>query len=103
MIEIKDTTLYRKVKNGEASNEEIADYLMKNYTAYAIAVAMAEVLATSESFDPIVISEEQFLRHFRLKGKRLDFDGTYKVENRGRVPGTRIVNGKVILPNEKGA
>lgn len=95
-IYVKNAELMRKIKEGEASNEEIADYLLRNYTTMDIALAMAEVIATDESFKKIPITRAQFQAHFRFIGERLDSDGNVIVEARGRKAGARVVDGKVI-------
>jgi hypothetical protein len=97
-VQIKDQALSKQMKAGEASNEEVAQYLLKNYNAWDIAVALAEILILhdSEITEPIPITMEQFSSHFRILGYKKGSDGTLQKENRGRKPGTKVVDGKVV-------
>lgn len=95
-IYVKNAELMRKIKEGEASNEEIADYLLRNYTTMDIALAMAEVIAVDESFKKIPITRAQFQAHFRFIGERLTPEGAIVTEARGRKAGAKVVDGKVI-------
>ena len=71
--------IYRKAKSGEISHEELANYLLRNYTIFEIALSLAETIEY-EAPKPIVISEEEFFAHFRIRGKR----NTGEEERRGR-------------------
>lgn len=79
-----DRTLYRQYKNGEISQKELADYLLRTYPASEIALALVETLDIE--FKPITITQEEFALHFRIKGLRADGTaenrGTYKRKDR---------------------
>ena len=77
MIQI-DRQIYRRYKDGEISSKEVADYLLRTYPVTEIAIALAETL--DFDFKPITITQEEFSRHFRIRG--IKADGS--VENRGR-------------------
>lgn len=74
-----DRNIYRQAKAGEMSLEKLADYLLKNYPVYEIAMSLAETIQY-EPVKPIAISREEFEAHFRIRGVKAD--GTE--ENRGR-------------------
>ena len=76
MIQL-DRNKYREYKEGIISPQELADYLLRTYPASEIALALVETLDIEDK--PIVISQEDFNRHFRIKGIRAD--GT--LERRG--------------------
>ena len=77
MIQI-DRNIYKQYKEGEISQKQLADYLLRTFPASEIALALAETLDID--IKPITISKEEFDRHFRIKGTRAD--GT--PENRGK-------------------
>ena len=77
MIQI-DRQIYRQYKDGEISTKEVADYLLRTYPVTEIALALAETL--DFDFKPITITQEEFSRHFRIRGVKPD--GT--PENRGK-------------------
>lgn len=63
------------------SIEEATQYLMNNYPVTQIAESLADLLLSDyQPVKPIIISEEDFAQHFRIKG--ITADGT--AENRGR-------------------
>ena len=62
-----DRNIYRQAKTGEMSLERLADYLLKTYPVYEIALSLAETIHYTEP-KPIVISEEEFRTHFRIRG-----------------------------------
>ena len=64
------------------SLEQLADYLLKTYPVYEIALSLAETI-NYEAPKPITISQEEFERHFRIRGTR-DVDGNMVKETRGR-------------------
>lgn len=77
MISI-DRQIYRQYKDGEISTKEVADYLLRTYPVTEIALALAETL--DFEYKPITITQEEFSRHFRIRG--IKPDGT--PENRGK-------------------
>ena len=75
-----ERAVYAQAKSGQMSLDALADYLMKHYPVYEIALSLAETVQY-EPTKPIVISEEEFRTHFRIRGKRGDGQ---EVELRGR-------------------
>lgn len=85
MIQI-DRNIARQFKEGEITTKDLADYLLRTYPASEIALALAETFAFDMTFKPIAITQEEFDRHFRIKGVRPDGTpenrGTYKRKDR---------------------
>ena len=77
MIQI-DRTIYRQAKSGEMTKEQLANYLLKTFPVYEIALALAETL--DYDIKPITLTQEEFSKHFRIRG--IKENGT--PENRGR-------------------
>lgn len=79
------------------SIDEAAAYLMNNYPVTQISEALADLLLTDyQPIKPIIITEEEFNAHFRIRGTTLS--GT--AENRGRPAGSknRIKPHNDVLP-----
>ena len=66
-----DRNIYRQAKTGEMSLERLAEYLLKNYPVYEIALSLAETINYEEP-KPIAISREEFEAHFRIRGVKSD-------------------------------
>lgn len=66
MIQL-DRNVYRQAKTGEMTLQQLADYLLRTYPVYEIALSLAETINYTEP-KPIVISEEEFRTHFRIRG-----------------------------------
>lgn len=65
------------------TKEEIVDFLLKNYSITQIVEELAEfIMNYSQPTPKIVISQEDFDAHFRIRGTREDGEK----ENRGRKP-----------------
>ena len=83
MIQI-DRNIYKQYKEGEISQKQLADYLLRTFPASEIALALAETLDIY--IKPIAISQQEFDLHFRIKGVRADGTpenrGTYKRRDR---------------------
>lgn len=79
-----DRQIYKQYKEGEISQKQLADYLLRTFPASEIALALAETLDID--IKPITISQEEFNLHFRIKGVRADGTpenrGTYKRRDR---------------------
>ena len=78
MIQI-EREWFRKAKSGEVTLDQLAEYLLKNFPVYEIARSLAETIEYNEP-KPIVISQEEFSQHFRIRGVRADGE----LELRGR-------------------
>lgn len=80
MIQIKDKQLLKEINDGIAEQRDIVHYLLKNYTVYDIAEALAEVIATNPNGDSrITLTADEFFAHFKIRGYKPD--GT--LERRG--------------------
>lgn len=80
MIQIKDKILEKEIKDGIAEQRDITVYLLKNYNAYEIAEALAEVIMMNPNGDSrITLTADEFFSHFKIRGYKLD--GT--IERRG--------------------
>lgn len=80
MLVIKDKQLEKEIKDGIAEQRDITIYLMKNYTVYEIAEALAEVIMMNPNGDSrITLTADEFFAHFKIRGYRPD--GT--IERRG--------------------
>ena len=77
MIQI-DRQIYRRYKDGEISTKDVADYLLRTYPVTDIALALAETL--DFDYKPITITQEEFSRHFRIRGIKENGE----IELRGR-------------------
>lgn len=74
VVSIKDPLLYKDIKAGIASTKQVAEHLLKNYSSYDLAMALAEAIITMGDVKPITITREQFLTYFRVAGWRLEAD-----------------------------
>lgn len=82
MITIRNSEIVSNIRNGEATVEMIEKYLMENHPITDIVRSLAEYLKDDSGYKPIIISQQQFEKHFRLTGIRSD--GSQ--ETRGRKP-----------------
>lgn len=67
----------KQMKDGTQDVAELADYLMKNNSAWELAFSLAELMCTVESYNPkkIVVSQDELntiLSIFRVRGKAED-------------------------------
>lgn len=68
------------------SIDEAAQYLMNNYPVTQISEALADLLLTDfQPIKPVIITEEEFNAHFRIRGTTTD----NQVERRGRPAGSK--------------
>ena len=82
MITIRQS-LISQVRNGEATIDELANYLLDNYPVKQIALALAELLVDTPDITPITLSSEDYQKLFMyFKQRGIKADGT--VESRGR-------------------
>lgn len=92
MSDIK-TAVLKRMRGTRMSVEEVKEYLVNNYPVTQIAEALAELLFEApEEFKPVVISQEDFDRHFRIRGVTAD----NRAEKRGR-PRKVVDNGPELL------
>ena len=89
IINVTDQRLTERLVNGFATKEEVKEWLMYNMSMGEVFDAAAQFVIDDYNNvnKPMVISEEQFKRFFRIKGwKEVDgFTGTK--ESRGQLPG----------------
>lgn len=78
--------VYRQARSGEMTLQQLADYLLRTYPVYEIAMSLAETINFQE-IKPIVISEEEFRTHFRIRGIK----DNGEAELRGRPKSDSIV------------
>ena len=72
------------------SIDEAAQYLMNNYPVTQIAEVLADLLLTDfQPMKPMVISQEEFEQHFRIRGFGSGSDSQV-IERRGRPRKTTI-------------
>ena len=63
----------KSMRDGTADVTELADYLVRNNSAYELATSLAELMITTESYTPvkITVSQEelnQIVGMFRVRG-----------------------------------
>ena len=80
---ITDPTLAKDLKAGVCNPKELSRYLLNNYPATQLAEALAQELIESHVAKPIVLTEQEFNSHFRIRGLRL-VDGKWEKEPRGQ-------------------
>ena len=82
MITIKQSLL-AQVRNGDASLDELSNYLLDNYPVKQIALALSELLVDTPDITPITLSSEDYQKLFMyFKQRGIKVDGTE--ERRGR-------------------
>lgn len=65
-----DRQIYKRYKDGEISKEEFADYLLRTFPARDIALSLVGTL--DYDLKPITITQDEFNRHFRIRGIKAD-------------------------------
>ncbi len=79
---ITDQNLIRDIKAGVANPVEVEKYLLNNFSAPALAHELADYILEAQASKPIVITQDQFMSHFRIQGYRF-VDGKIVEETRG--------------------
>lgn len=78
----------------EMSNEEFTMFLLNNYPAGQLAELVTDLLNEQpEELKPIVISQEEFEQHFKIRGITAD----NKIEKRGRPRKEKTEEGPAIF------
>ena len=67
------------VEEGLESLDKLTEYLIRNFSIYDIAHSLAETIDYEEP-KPIVLTKEEFSRHFRIRG--IKPDGTPELRGR---------------------
>lgn len=78
MIQI-DRETYKRYKTGQMTLDKLTEYLIRNFSIYDIAHSLAETIDYEEP-KPIVLTKEEFSRHFRIRGIKENGE----IELRGR-------------------
>ena len=81
-MNINDATIAKRLREGIIPTEELAKYLIDNYTTPVLANELAECLIELQSNKPLLITMEEFQAHFRIKGTKW-VDGQMVPEGRG--------------------
>lgn len=81
-MNIADQTIAKRLKEGVLPAEELAKYLMDNYPTPVLAMELAECLIEAQASKPLLISMEEFMAHFRVKGTKW-VDGQMVPDGRG--------------------
>lgn len=84
MITIRQS-LIAQVRNGEATVEELANYLLDTYPVKQIALALAELFVDTPDVSPITLNSEDYQKlfmFFKQRGTKLD--GTQETRGRKR-------------------
>lgn len=79
---ITDQNLLKDIRAGIANPVEVEKYLLNNFSAPALAHELADYILEAQASKPIVITQDQFLTHFRIQGYRI-VDGKMVEETRG--------------------
>ena len=72
--------LLKKIQGTRASVDELTDYILNNMPVRQIAESLAIMVYESETVKPITISQEEFEKHFRIRG----ITANNEIERRGR-------------------
>lgn len=84
MITIRQSLL-AQVRNGDASLDELSNYLLDNYPVKQIALALSELLVDTPDISPITLSTDDYQKlfmFFKQRGTKLD--GTQETRGRKR-------------------
>lgn len=82
-----DRQIYKQAKTGEITLEQLANYMLRNFPVYDIALSLAETI-NFEVYKPITISKEEFEQHFRIRGIRENGDAELRGRPRAEKPKT---------------
>lgn len=77
-VDIKDRTLLLKIKKGDATIQEVANYLVENHTSMAIASALAEIIILNQNDNTpkqVVITMDQLKSFFKVQGWLIEDGG----------------------------
>ena len=78
-LEVKKSLL-RRMNGKMVSVDEMTDYILNNLPVKQIAETLSFMLFETEVVKPIAITQEEFEKHFRIRGITAD----NQVERRGR-------------------
>ena len=83
MLTINDPTIVKDLKSGIANPTELARYLLNHFPATDLAKELADYMIQSQVSRPVVLSVDEFMAHFRIRGYQYQ-DGNLIKETRGR-------------------
>lgn len=81
-MKINDPVITRALKEETPSPEELYKHLLENYSAPHLARLLAEALIESQANQPILITMDELMAHFRVKGTKWA-DGQMVPDGRG--------------------
>ena len=79
---INDPELIKQIKAGIANPTEVEKYLLNNFSAPALAHELAEYMLEAQASKPVVLTQAEFMAHFRIQGFRF-VNGELVKEPRG--------------------
>ena len=79
---INDPTIARRLREGTIPVEELQYWLINNLPVPQLAHELAECLIEQQVSKPILITQDEFMAHFRVKGTKW-VDGQMVPEGRG--------------------
>lgn len=79
---INDPELIKQIRTGIANPVEVEKYLLNNFSAPALAHELADYILEAQASKPIVITQAEFMAHFRIQGFRF-VNGELVKEARG--------------------
>ena len=81
-MKINDPVITRALKEENPDAQEMAKYLLEHYAAPQLSMWLAEELIESQANQPIIITMDEFMAHFRVKGTKW-VDGQMVPDGRG--------------------
>lgn len=81
-MNITDNNVAKRLKEGLIPADELAKYLLDNYPTPVLARELAECLIELQASKPLIITQEEFMAHFRLKNTKW-VDGQMVPDGRG--------------------
>lgn len=81
-MKISDQIIVRALKEETPDVVEMSKHLLENYSAPQLARWLAEELIESSANQPIIISMDEFIAHFRVRGTKW-VDGQMVPDGRG--------------------
>ena len=82
-MNIADSVIARRLKEGTIPTEELAKYLLDNYPTPVLAMELAECLIEAQAHTQIRISLQELMAHFKIIGMKWGEDGQMVPEGRG--------------------
>lgn len=81
-MKVNDPVISRALKEETPDAEQMSKYLLERYAAPQLAKWLAEELIESRSSQPILITMDELMTHFRVKGTKW-LDGQMVPDGRG--------------------